>query len=474
MKFKTDEVINCVEDEQRWIIKDKFFLSSRHNVWKVRDQAENMNERELLMMTLNYDGISERTRSACIRELRASFDSMVKVICNNYNFIPETIDLVKYCNSQDLMEPDLGSTEPALIFSQPYGISPDKYLSRVQSEKDFNNLRINIFEWLKNLEILHHNNVVVRQLKMGSVRSTRVEHKSFFTGIETFIRMDQFDGYNQNAFTLTPDRVFSAPECFNASGYLSPATDFYALGKLVLQILLTEQKYLDNFKNDHFPKNEKIQSLVEGLGLPDPWPRFLSVCLQHDQERRFKNTKEIKDFLNNTSNKKSNPNKSANPVSEQDSKPWKYSMNPSLPEAALIIWDDELTKKNEKFDFSKLYSMFLYRYTYSPRLYFQRVYGESRLDNPYYKILSDKFALNIIFIRDKSSAISILHGELDNHLSNIRNIIIVGHSDVAAVQSLFNHPDAPKWNIHWIKKGGWSPSNISPDIIDASLFIHAK
>ncbi|WP_341325711.1 hypothetical protein [Methylotuvimicrobium sp. KM2] len=498
MKFKEGDVLNDNRRECRWRIKKILFEQAYFNLWWVEDTAPIMKNRLFHLLTLNYEKLPDQDRAMAVGTLRESLYNAAQLLCANYTFLPEPIDIIKFRNDQDAMEPSQRDQEVALIFHISPGSTPKLFNN---DNKQLNILKNRLMiPIIKTLNQLHNHKTVIQAIPLGSVNINPVTKTPFMSGFTTLMKMDRFVGYNPNTLILRPSPVFAAPESFAPDGRLTPATDVYALGKFLLQVILQTEYNRWFTTADPFPAD--LQNRINALKLPEPWPRFLSLCLQVDPKERFQNATEMEIFLkpqaeqerikksrqeqatNRHASQQQNRNKSK-PESVKSKnytqgktkpayhQPRRYRENPQLPNAALIIWDELLTDKDQKLMFQDLYRKFFYQYNLTPRLFFQKKQKNTDSDNPFFKLLRDTFGLKIILF-EPAQALQKLHHELDPYLKELKNLILVGHSDVYPVQTLLQHPDIANWQIQWLRKGQWNPPKLQYRQHDLTQFIRNK
>ena len=516
MEFPTGTLIEDRRGEKRWRVKKIFFQHSQYTLWSVEDAAPTMGNRVLWMLTLNYQSLPDRDRTLAIGTLRESLYSVAKLLCANYTFLPEPVDIIQFVNNLDAMEPQQREHEVALVFAQSSGRSPTLISSDEQQLMAMKNrLLIPI---IKTLGQLHKQKTIIQSIPVVSVNMNQITQSPYLMGFTSLIQLDNFVGYNANKSVLRPDPLYAAPECFDPDGRLSPATDVYALGKFILQLILKDKYSNYITRNNPFPKD--LQNLVNSLRLPDPWPRFLALCLQHDPKQRFQNVNELEIFwkpkqeqekireeqqkqqqekakyqeekakwqegraqqikkqqeqrAQEQERKKAQYHKPNSQKNASATTRLSYRENPDLPDAALIIWDENLTDRNEKFLYGDLYREFKYQYNFKPRLFFQKTSQSKNTDNPFFKMLQDTYGLQVVDF-EQSQAVTALNYKLDPYLKQFKHLILVGHSDVFAVQYLLKHPHIKDWNVHWVRhKGQWNPADLQYHSHDITPFIRKK
>ncbi|MBK1654876.1 hypothetical protein [Allochromatium vinosum] len=482
MHFQAGTVIQDHRSERRWQVVGPLEQLPNLKRWAVRDQAPGM-ERDIQLLTLDYSELPARDRDFAIQRLRDDLMRVAQILGEGgYNFLPAPIDLITFDNQHDPMEAELRSTEIGLVLAQTSG----KKLLPLRTDRDGRinvaNLRRLIVATLKTMRLLHDRKVVMQAVARTQVTINPVTQLPYFKGIQTLMFMGDFNGFNPNRAGLSPSRVFAAPECFDPNGRLTPATDIYAVGKLAMQLLL-DQDYVRHFTPQN-PCPSDVQTLINALGLPEPWPRFLAMCLQPDPRQRFQNTLEAEQFLlpNETIEaiKKAKAEAAGKPSSAAAAKTanktfWSYRENPQLPEAMLLIWGERLTAKNQMFNYRKLYEDLALNYNLKPRLFFQTHRQGPVSDNPFFSMLQNQYGLEVIPLDGTQDPIGVLNHALDPHLANIRHLILVGGADEAGVQCLLQHPNAADWRIHWIRgAGNWNPSLAVERVTDAAKYIRAK
>lgn len=460
MKFKTDSLIQDQTGESRWRVLQHYYDLPYLRHWIVVDQKPGM-ERKMLMMMLDYRSIKGVDQDFSIQQLRDAFYRMITTLSGgSYNMLPEPIDLLTLTNQQDPMDSSLRQEEPALILSVLMGSSLKPVRDIQAGNINLFKLKSHIITTLKSLKSLHKNQCVIRELPLDKIQFNHTNQRLYYSGLHSLILMQDFNGYNPKHAAFGPDPVFSAPEAFQSTGQLTPATDIYAIGKLGLQLVLGNEYRKFFTADDPFPSD--VQNLINSLNLPTPWPRFLSMCLQQDPKQRFQTATEAEIFFL--------PSEKQKTIKEQN----KYRENTQLPDAMLLIWNDNLTTRDRIFSYRALYADLSLNHNLKPRLFFQTYFGNIN-DNKFFSMLQDQFSLEIITLKKKSSAIGILNHKLDPYLSSIRHLILVGNPDEPGVQSMLQHPNASKWRIHWVRgAGNWNPSIAVDRVTDAAKYIRAK
>lgn len=489
MNFEPNTVIADHRGERRWCVIKPLEQLPNLKRWEVKDQAPGM-ERVMQLLTLDYSKLPATDRDFAIQQLRDDFMRVIRILGEGgYNFLPEAVDWITFTNSLDPMDADLRHHEIGLIYAQTDGLKLLPIQRDQNGQLNVYHLRRTVFPTLKTMRVLHDKKVVMQAVARTQILINPVTYQPYFKGIQTLMFMGEFKGFNPNRCGLMPSKIFAAPECFDPHGRLTPATDIYALGKLVLQLLL-DQEYNRHF-TPHNPFPVDVQNLINSLDLPAPWPHFLSRCLQQDPRQRFQNTIEAQQFLlpnskreaiEKTTSQPSQSQPSAKPTSAPSARPKTkqptaraYRENPQLPDAMFLIWGERLTEKNQLFNFRKLYQDVALTYNLKPRLFFQTYYSSAIADNTFFVMLQEQFGLTVIPLRKGQNPIGVLNHTLDPHLSSIRHLILVGGADEAGVQCLLQHPNAGNWRIHWIRgAGNWTPSIAVEQITDAANYLQDK
>lgn len=461
MNFEPNTVIADHRGEQRWCVIKPLEQLPNLKRWEVKDQAPGM-ERVMQLLTLDYSKLPATDRDFAIQQLRDDFMRVIRILGEGgYNFLPEAVDWITFTNSLDPMDADLRGHEIGLIHTHTAGSALFPIQRDQNGQLNEHHLRRTVLATLKTMRVLHDKKVVMQALARTQILLNPVTYQPYFKGIQTLMFMGEFTGFNPNRHGLAPSKIFAAPECFDPCGRLTPATDIYALGKLALQLLFSK-KYFQHFTPDNpFPVD--VQNLINSLGLPEPWPCFLSMCLQQNPKQRFQTATEAEVFLMPSEKQKS--------IKEQRG----YRENPQLPDAMLLIWGEHLIEKNQRFNFRKLYQDVALTYNLKPRLYFQTYYSSTIGNNTFFVTLQEQFGLTVIPLLKGQNPIGVLNHTLDPHLSSIRHLILVGGADEAGVQCLLQHPDAGNWRIHWIcGAGNWTPSIAVEQITDAAKYLQDK
>jgi len=121
----------------------------------------------------------------------------------------------------------------------------------------------------------------------------------------------------------------------------------------------------------------------------------------------------------------------------------------------MVVWSDQLTNRDEIFDFQRLFKEFLYKYSYEPRLFFQTDFNnKGKSDNPFFKILEQKFKFKVILLNKTDNASQQTQILFNNLVpENLEKLILVGHSDSKPINELLKHHQATSWDITWIRSG---------------------
>jgi serine/threonine protein kinase len=478
--INTGTILSDSMGASRWEVQGLKQALKTYSLFRVKDRHPAL-DRELYLMILNYDHLPGKNLSMEVADLRHAFDSMVRILCGNFTFLPEPVDQIVLSRTGTQLPKTLQDNDPGLVFSLPAGF-PLSRQTNFKSDKTWHNIQRMVKTVLSTLNVLHRSQVVMQALPLHTIVMSHTTFQPYFVGMDSLIRMADFKGFNSNRAALRPDSQFCAPECYDANGYLSPATDIYALGKLVLQVLLSEQQYQKLFPTDDpFPFD--IQNRINTLNLPQPWTRLLCLCLHPWPKERFQDGLQVIQFLKNPDQAVSRdshkqmpkPSSASRPVSGPK-QPWTYRPNSRLPSAALVICADHLTNQDEQFDFQKFYHEFIYKFNLVPRLYLQRQYNKTMNmeQNPFFLMLKEKFKLEpVLYASDNADEQTQL---LFNNLNpeNLGILIVVGNSRNRPVLNLFQHPNASGWRIIWVRKGMDQAPIPVERIIDASIFIRKR
>jgi serine/threonine protein kinase len=476
---KTGTLLNDSLGSPRWEVLGLQQTLHTYSLFRVKDRHPLL-DRELYLMTLNYDHLPGKNLAMEVADLRHAFDSMIRILCGNFTFLPEPVDQIVFTRTESRLPDEFQDKDPGLIFSLPAGFQLSRHTA-LQSDRTWHNISRMVKNVLATLNVLHRRQIVMQALPLHTIVMSHTTFQPYFIGMDSLILMTDFKGFNPNKAALRPDSQFCAPECYDANGYLSPATDIYALGKLVLQVILSEQRYQKLFPStEPFPFD--FQNRVNALNLPPSWARMLCLCLHPAPKERFQDGWEVIQYLKNPDQERSRIShketlKPARPASAQrpapgPKQPWSYRPNNRLPAAAMIICADYLTNHDEQLDFMKIYYEFMLKFNLTPRVFFQRRGKATNMDeNPFFLMLKSKFKLEpVIYPTDNVVEQTEL---LFNHLNpeNLSSLIVVSSSKNRPVINLFQHPKAAGWRIFWIRKGMDQAPVPIEQIIDAELFI---
>lgn len=471
--MKTGTLLSDSMGTPRWELLGLQQALNTYSLFRVKDRHPVL-DRELYLMILNYDHLPGKNLAMEVADLRHAFDSMIRILCGNFTFLPEPVDQIVFSRTETRLPKEFQDNDPGLIFSLPAGFQLSRQTD-FKSNRTWRNINRMVKSALATLIVLHRCQIVMQALPLHTILMSHTTFQPYFIGMDSLVRMADFKGFNPNKAALRPDSQYCAPECYDANGYLSPATDIYALGKLVLQVILSEQRYQKLFPpTDPFPYD--FQNRINTLNLPPPWARLLCLCLHPSPKERFQDGWEVIQFLKNPEQVRSNkqtpkPAPASRPTSGPK-QPWSYRPNNRLPSAAMVICADHLTNHSEQFDFQKIYHEFMLKFNLIPRLYFQRQFKATNVDeNPFFSMLKVKFKLEpVIYTTDNVDEQTKL---LFNNLNpeNLSSLIIVSNCRNRAVMNLFQHPNAASWRIFWVRKGMDQAPIPIERIIDASLFI---
>ncbi|MEI7589742.1 MAG: hypothetical protein WCJ49_00255 [Deltaproteobacteria bacterium] len=477
--MKTGTLLSDSMGAPRWEVQGLNQALKTYSLFKVKDRHPLL-DRELYLMILNYDHLPGKNLAMEVADLRHAFDSMIQILCGNFTFLPEPVDRIVLSRTGTRLPKELQDNDPGLVFSLPAGF-PLFRQTNLKSAKTWFNIQRMVKNVLATLNVLHRCQVVMQALPLHTIVMSHTTFQPYFIGMDSLIRMADFKGFNPNMAALRPASQFCAPECYDANGYLSPATDIYALGKMVLQVILSEQQYQKVFPTDDpFPFD--IQNRINTLNLPPLWARMLCLCLHPLPKERFQDVLQVIQFFRNpdqapsrdSHKQASKPASTSRPV-PGPKQPWTYRPNGRLPSAALVICTDHLTNHDEQFDFQKFYYEFIYKFNLVPRLYLQHQYKATNVEqNPFFLMLKEKFKLEpVLYTSDNAAAQTQL---LFNNLNpeNLSSLIVVSSSRNRPVMNLFQHPKAASWRIFWVRKGMDQAPIPVESIIDASLFIRKR
>lgn len=462
MHFDNGTILQDHRQECRWKVGHLIETRNCYRIWKVYDQST-AGVRECRLLGLHYAKVPQEVRSEGITQIRRSFFDALKGLSLNFSFLPTSIDLFTITNQVDRMEYELREKEPLLVFAPPPGFKPST-MGADASNLKISRLKNLVNQCLSNLEQLHNKQWIIRELPLSQIRLNHIHFSPQLWGFTALYSL-RTPSPRLAQFHLLHSPVFTAPECLSQSQTLSPATDIYALGKLILQLVLTPQQVSQLFS----ASPQGILEGVETLQLPQSWLRFLSLCLQEQPQQRFQNATEALQFLSSMAPKPHPP--------PQRQKVWTYRETPQLPKALLVIWAEGLTSYREQINFHKLYQRFQYRYTLSPRLFFQKsknVSSEPQSANPFFALLKDKFLMEVVEWTRGDQPMQLLNDYLEPLFPEVETLILVAASDVFVIQKLFEMPYLTECHIHWAYKGSWRPQQDVAELIDIGEFLQHK
>lgn len=452
--FVAQEIIQDDRDERRWQIlrpEPRHLLGEYPlSFWSVRDLRL---QRDLSMLGLNYARIPKDRLAWDIPVLHQCFSRLVKLISQNCNAFPEAIDWVSCTKHRSLSS----VPEPFFVFSpvQGRGISPLKS-DEPDREKKVERLCKSVANLLRDI---HQNGAVLRALPLRGLRRNPANQVIQIASFYTLQSIADFQGFNPYEAGFHPSPRYAAPECFASSSTLTPATDVYALGCLLLE-------YLGVALPEHpIPPNE-LDALCLSLNLSPWWQRFFKLALHEVPEARFQGMSEVLAYVLS----RGQPTPRQNTHARQAPTPHApRTKRPDAPPAALLIWGEQLQPKDQRFDIHKLLRDLQARYSLGPLLYF--ALEQNNMDNPYFQLLR-KLSFQIVPYRFRDSISSFLQ-DASRQWSPTPRHLIVGNLDQSGIQTLIKIAEQSRVHFEVFSTGG-RPLAHQGKAVDARSYLQQK
>ncbi|MGK0291467.1 MAG: serine/threonine protein kinase [bacterium] len=451
------DILDDHRKSNRWeIISKNGSSSNAFNEYKVLDKKF---DRELFLSTINYNQASSDDSNWLVESLRESMKDTVKNLAKDYNFLPKIVEWLQVENTIDSMNFDLRNEEPILIYQKPKTYQ----LNALKIPDDLGRLKKIVIQILYNLKELHQNKVVIRVLSKKNIQIDATTYKPFFSNFSTLIHTKSFKGYNKNKITFKISRKYASPECFQANGKLTPATDIYALGKLILTLVKNQNIPIDQ-------PEEKLQEYINASPFPRIWKRFLSICLKERPDLRFLSAENAIAFLQGK--------QSTNQPLKRKESSFKKESYSSMPSALLIVWDKNLMARGDQLDFEALIQNFEKKLNVNKRLYFhleqpKREPVDQNIKNPFFSLLERKFKMKCFPTKQRNIKDTVLT-EVEKISSNFKHIILVGDAQEYALQCLFQSSALQDCQIHWIKAGTAQAPIVVQEQLEIQQFIKKK
>jgi hypothetical protein len=285
MLFQKDQWIKeCGGQATRWRVED-----CRHDptvtFLKLRDEHPDIRPpmvRSAVGVCINY--FRNSVDDWQIQGWRSQFVDACEAASGNFAGLPEPIDFFRIRTSDPEVPDHLRNGEPFLVYC--YGGAGEVFpLQKVWDAADLGRrIKAFVYDLAYILRALHQQGFVLRQLPLSSLRWLHSSKKHFLGEFLSLGKQGPSD-FHPNIPFLTLEQRYCAPECFDAAGQLTPATDVFALGKALLMYLGRRFHARDPLVLDAVVAMNQIDVKFRPL-LPEPTVRFLKLALQPDPGQR--------------------------------------------------------------------------------------------------------------------------------------------------------------------------------------------
>ncbi len=417
--FARGEIIQDERGERRWQILrlELQRLGGDYPLvlWSVRDLRL---QRDLSMLSLYHARIPQDRLQWDIPVLHQCFSRLVKAISVNCNAFPEAIDWFT-CVKHQAPSPN---PEPLFVFSPIQGLQISALKEdEADREQKLGRLCKHVANLLRDI---HQSGSILRALPLVGLRRNLTNHSIQIAHFYTLQMVTESQGFNPYEAGFHPSPCYAAPECFAPSAVLTPATDVYALGRLLLE-------YLGVPVPAHCYSPDELDSVCASLQLPLWWHRFFKLALHEIPEGRFQGMAEVLAYVLSRGQPEQFVASNANrPPASPPHVP--RTQRVDAPAAALLLWAHDLHTKGQRFDLHALLKGLQARYSLGPMLYF--VQEQRDMQNPFFQLLR-KLSFEIIPFRSPEAALQILQ-DSSARWRGVPRHLIVGRSDQAASQIL--------------------------------------
>lgn len=250
MSFSQRNILEEVEKgstrPSRWHIVD--VMNDHHlKFFRLQDASRDIEppmERIAVGARINYFDKSQEIDDWTVIRWRAQFLQACKGASGNYSGLPEFLDFFKTKSYSRSVSEKLSNDEPIVVYDgggyddvRELKPASSNFRWGIQNEAHlFSRVFSLVCDVGYTMKALHADGWVLRQGRLCNLRFMRTSRKHLISEFFAIGRMDEPDhDPHRSHLVLRPQ--FSAPECFEIGISLTPATDVYVLGKLVLSIL---------------------------------------------------------------------------------------------------------------------------------------------------------------------------------------------------------------------------------------------
>jgi serine/threonine protein kinase len=287
MFFQKDQRIReSVGRTTRWCVEDVHHDGTL-TFLKLRDEHPDIRQpmvRPAVGVCINYcDNSLDEWQ---IQDWRRQFIEACEAASGNFAGLPEPIDFFRIRTTDREVPDHLRNGEPFLVYCYGQGdevfpLNPKKVDGAATLAA---RIKAFVYDLAYILRALHQHGLVLRQLPLTSLRWLHSSRKYFLGEFLSLSKLGP-SNYESKFPFLALEQRYCAPECFDVSGQLTPATDVFALGKALLMWLGRRFHARDPLRLDPALAMNQIDVKFRPM-LPEATVRFLKLALQPDPGQR--------------------------------------------------------------------------------------------------------------------------------------------------------------------------------------------
>jgi hypothetical protein len=231
-----------------------------------------------------------------VHEARRQFEAAVQAFGTGFSGLPEPVDFFYFHNTVDRFRPGISRDEPLAVYLHDSGVVLGPFTQdAARDEAAFSRQLSTLIRGLAEiLKTVHDSGFVLRHLCPRAITWNAPARRY---GIQDWLGITAIgeSGFHPKIGIPTVIPGWSAPECYDGEGVLTPATDVYALGKAVLALLghrMPAEPLLANFTG----AVEAAQARFQGR-IPERIRRFLLLALNPRQKQRLRDMDEVVGML---------------------------------------------------------------------------------------------------------------------------------------------------------------------------------
>ena len=294
MIFKQGERIKLFEGgaPSRWEV-EKVFSEGRLTFLMLIDREDSIKPpmiRRATGICINYH--QQNPDDWSIKAWRQEFTNACKASAGNFSGMPEPIDFFYFRSQENAIPDKLKGWEPFFVYMYGDFLNVLPYNpKKLKANPDITILlKRFVYDLGYILKDIHNKNLVLRQLPLQGLRYLKSSQKHVI-GEFISISPQGESNYNPDIPFLSLSSQYCAPECFDAKGRLTAATDVYALARSVLMLLGIHFDKKIPFPRDITPYLNQVETQYS-LALPKNLERFFKLSLAHDPGKRFQSISE--------------------------------------------------------------------------------------------------------------------------------------------------------------------------------------